>query len=48
MSFNPRTGLVYIPAIDVPSVWVDLLHNGGQIRFINSFFTAIGVGRGSL
>jgi quinohemoprotein ethanol dehydrogenase len=43
MSFNPRTGLVYIPAIDVPSVWVDLRHNGGQIRFINSFFTAIGV-----
>src|SRR6516165_9791419 len=43
MSFNPRTGLVYIPAIDVPSVWIDLRHNGGQIRFINSFFTTIGV-----
>ena len=43
MSFNPRTGLVYIPVIDVPSVWVDLLHNGGRIKFINSFFTAIGV-----
>ncbi|HTV33574.1 MAG TPA: PQQ-dependent dehydrogenase, methanol/ethanol family [Methylocella sp.] len=43
MSFNPVTGLVYIPAIDAPSVWVDLLHNGGRIRFINSFFTTIGV-----
>lgn len=43
MSFNPRTGLVYIPVIDVPSVWVDLLHNGGRIKFINSFFTATGV-----
>lgn len=43
MSFNPRTGLVYIPAIDAPSVWVDLPHNGGRIKFINSFCTAIGV-----
>src|ERR1019366_10314365 len=43
MSFNPRTGLVYIPAIDVPSVWVDLRHNGGRIKFVDSFFTAIGV-----
>jgi quinohemoprotein ethanol dehydrogenase len=43
MSFNPRTGLVYIPAIDVPSVWVDLRHNGGRIKFINSFFAAIGI-----
>ena len=43
MSFNPRTGLVYIPVIDVPSVWIDLLHNGGRIKFINSFFTATGV-----
>jgi quinohemoprotein ethanol dehydrogenase len=30
-------------AIDAPSVWVDLPHNGGRIKFINSFFTAIGV-----
>jgi len=43
MSFSPKTGLVYIPAIDAPSVWVDLLHNGGRIKFINSFFTSIGV-----
>jgi len=43
MSFNPDTGLIYIPAVDVPSVWVDLLHNGGRIRFINSFFTTIGI-----
>ncbi len=43
MSFDPRTGLVYIPTIDAPSVWVDLLHNGGRIKFINSFFNAIGI-----
>jgi quinohemoprotein ethanol dehydrogenase len=43
MSFDPKTRLVYIPAVDVPSVWVDLLSNGGKIKFINSFFTAIGI-----
>jgi quinohemoprotein ethanol dehydrogenase len=43
MSFDPKTGLVYIPVIDLPSVWVDLLHNGGRIKFVNSFFTAIGL-----
>jgi quinohemoprotein ethanol dehydrogenase len=43
MSFNPMTGLVYIPAIDAPSVWIDLLHNGGRIKFVNSFFTDLGV-----
>jgi hypothetical protein len=26
MSFDPKTGLVYIPAIDTPAVWVDLVH----------------------
>jgi quinohemoprotein ethanol dehydrogenase len=43
MSFNPKTRLVYTPVIDAPSVWVDLLHNGGRIKFINSFFTATGI-----
>ena len=40
MSFSPVTGLVYIPVIDVPSVWVDLAHNGGSVKFLNGFFTA--------
>jgi quinohemoprotein ethanol dehydrogenase len=43
MSFSPETGLVYIPAIDAPSVWIDLLHNGGRIKFVNSFFTSLGL-----
>ncbi len=43
MSFNPMTGLVYIPAIDAPAVWIDLAHNGGAVKFINSFFTANGI-----
>ena len=42
-SFDPKTGLVYIPAIDAPSVWADLVHNGGRVKFFNSFFTAIGI-----
>ena len=42
-SFDPKTGLVYIPAIDAPSVWADLLHNGGRVKFINSFFTVLGI-----
>jgi hypothetical protein len=32
MSFNPRTGLVYIPVIDVPAVWVDMVKNGGIVK----------------
>ncbi|MGJ0506565.1 MAG: PQQ-dependent dehydrogenase, methanol/ethanol family [Methylocystis sp.] len=43
MSFSPLTGLVYIPVIDAPSVWIDLQHNGGRIRFINSFLSALGL-----
>ena len=43
MSFDPKTHLVYIPAIDAPSVWADLVHNGGKVKFINSFFTALGL-----
>ena len=35
-------GLVYIPAIDAPSVWADW-HNGGRVKFINSFFTVLGI-----
>ncbi len=43
MSFNLKTGLVYIPVIDAPNVWVDMASNGGRIRFINSFFTVNGI-----
>jgi quinohemoprotein ethanol dehydrogenase len=43
MSYSPATHLVYIPVIDVPSVWVDMLHNGGSVRYIDGFFTVNGV-----
>lgn len=43
MSFNPSTGLVYIPVIDAPSVWVDLPQSGGRIRFVNGFLSAMSV-----
>ena len=43
MSFNPKTGLVYIPAIDAPAVWVDMVQNGGIVKYINGFFTANGI-----
>jgi quinohemoprotein ethanol dehydrogenase len=42
-SFNPGTGLVYIPVVDVPAVWVDMAHNGGSVTFLNGFFTANGI-----
>lgn len=43
MSFSPRTGYVYIPVIDVPNVWVDMVHNGGPIKFFDGFFTVNGI-----
>jgi quinohemoprotein ethanol dehydrogenase len=43
MSFSPMTGLVYIPVIDAPSIWIDLQHNGGRIHFVNSFLSALGI-----
>ncbi|MGO9633955.1 MAG: PQQ-dependent dehydrogenase, methanol/ethanol family [Steroidobacteraceae bacterium] len=43
MSFSPQTHLVYIPVLDVPSVWVDMLHNGGQVKFIDGFYTVNGI-----
>ena len=30
MSFNPKTGLVYIPVIDTPAVWVNLPDDGSS------------------
>jgi quinohemoprotein ethanol dehydrogenase len=43
MSFSAQTHLVYIPVIDMPSVWVDMLHNGGQVKFLDGFFTVNGI-----
>ncbi len=43
MSYSPETHLVYIPVIDAPSVWVDLPHNGGTVKFIDGFFTVNGI-----
>jgi quinohemoprotein ethanol dehydrogenase len=43
MSLSAQTHLVYIPVIDVPSVWVDMLHNGGRVKFLDGFFTVNGI-----
>ena len=39
MSYSRQTGLVYIPVLDVPNIWVDMLHNGGSVKFVEGFFT---------
>jgi quinohemoprotein ethanol dehydrogenase len=43
MSFDPLTKLVYVPVIDAPSVWVDLLHNNAAVTYLDGFFTTNGV-----
>jgi quinohemoprotein ethanol dehydrogenase len=43
MSYNPQTRLVYIPVIDMSAVWVDMLHNGGRMRYLDGFFTVQGI-----
>ncbi|HMK87491.1 MAG TPA: PQQ-dependent dehydrogenase, methanol/ethanol family [Steroidobacteraceae bacterium] len=43
MSLSARTHLVYIPVLDVSSVWVDLAHNGGAVKFLDGFFTTNGI-----
>jgi quinohemoprotein ethanol dehydrogenase len=43
MSLSAQTRLVYIPVIDAPAVWVDMLHNGGEIKYLDGYFTANGV-----
>ena len=35
MSFNPRTGLVYIPVADASNVLINLRANGGRLKFSN-------------
>ena len=43
MSFDPKTGLVYIPAFDLPAVWFDLVTNGGRVKFLEGFFDTNGI-----
>jgi quinohemoprotein ethanol dehydrogenase len=43
MSLSAQTRLVYIPVLDVPAVWVDMAHNGGDVKFLDGFFTANGI-----
>ncbi len=43
MSYSGKTGLMYIPVLDVPNVWVDMAHNGGTVKYIDGFFTANGI-----
>jgi quinohemoprotein ethanol dehydrogenase len=43
MSLSAETHLVYIPVIDAPAVWVDMVHNGGEMKYLDGFFTANGI-----
>ncbi|MDP9090499.1 MAG: PQQ-dependent dehydrogenase, methanol/ethanol family [Pseudomonadota bacterium] len=43
MSYSPETRLAYIPVIDVPTIWVDLLHNGSKVKYVEGFFTVQGI-----
>jgi quinohemoprotein ethanol dehydrogenase len=43
MSLSAKTHLVYIPVIDVPAVWVDMVANGGSVKYLDGFFTANGI-----
>jgi quinohemoprotein ethanol dehydrogenase len=43
MSLSAQTHLAYIPVIDSPAVWVDMVHNGGKMHYLDGFFTANGI-----
>ncbi len=43
MSLSAQTHLVYIPVVDMPAVWLDMLHNGGSVKFIDGFYTVNGI-----
>jgi quinohemoprotein ethanol dehydrogenase len=43
MSYSAQTHLVYIPVIDASALWVDMLHNGSQLKFLDGFFTVQGL-----
>ena len=38
-----KTHLVYIPVLDSPAVWVDMAHSGGEVKYLDGFFTANGI-----
>ena len=42
-SFDRNTGLVYIPVVDTPAVWVNMPENGGIVKYLNGFFTTNGI-----
>ena len=43
MSFDAARGLVYIPVIDAPSLWIDLQHNHAAVKYLDGFFTDNGI-----
>jgi quinohemoprotein ethanol dehydrogenase len=43
MSLSAQTHLVYIPVIDAPTIWIDLLHNGSNVKYVEGFFTVQGL-----
>jgi quinohemoprotein ethanol dehydrogenase len=43
MSYSLASRLVYIPVIDVPNIWVDMMANGGSVKFLDGFFTVNGI-----
>ncbi len=43
MSYSAQTHLVYIPVIDMSAVWIDMLHNGGTMKYLDGFFTVQGI-----
>jgi len=43
MSYDAATHLVYIPVVDTPAVWVDMVANGGALKFLDGFFTTNGI-----
>ncbi len=43
MSLSAQTHLVYIPVADAPAVWVDMVHNGGEVKYLDGFYSANGI-----
>jgi quinohemoprotein ethanol dehydrogenase len=43
MSFNPTTGLVYIPVVDASNVLINLPANGGRLKYFNGAFGTSGM-----
>jgi quinohemoprotein ethanol dehydrogenase len=43
MSYSAQTHLVYIPVIDTPTIWINLLQNGSKVKYVEGFFTVQGL-----